>query len=70
MSGHRTHSIQISARITHFSLVKKNLDDFILKILIKFAHEMMMNTVCRLFYFYFITREKYVQVDLLQVAHV
>ena len=32
--------------------------------------KMMMNTVCRLFYFYFITREKYVQVDLLQVAHV
>ena len=31
---------------------------------------MMMNTVCRLFYFYFITLENYVQVDLLQVAHV
>ena len=24
---------------------------------------MMMNTVCRLFYFYFITHEKYVQVE-------
>ena len=25
--------------------------------------KMMMNTVCRLFYFYFITGEKYIQVD-------
>ena len=32
--------------------------------------KMMTNTVCRLFYFYFIISEFYVQVDLLQVAHV